>query len=345
MDFQEKQFKKYKFHVKGMHCNSCVILIEDKLKDFSNIKNAEVSLKNNSVEILADFGDKEIIDIADELSNELKHFGYALVFEQENMLKNWSDFKLAIPLALLVILLFVGLQKIGIINLVNVNEITFGTAFVIGVIASLSTCMASVGALVLSTSATFAKGGDKIKPQVLFHLGRLLSFFVLGGVIGIVGTFFKINIWSNFILGILVGLVMLILGINLLDIFHNAKKFQFVMPKFISKSALKFSKINHTLTSFLFGIITFFLPCGFTQSMQIYALSTGSFSAGALIMSAFALGTLPVLAVISFSSLKVTKKGSGIFFKTVGLIVILFAFFNILNSLSAIGIIPSLFNF
>src|SRR3990167_11148888 len=97
---------------------------------------------------------------------------------------------------------------------------------------------------------------------------------------------------------------------------------------------------------FLVGVATFFLPCGFTQSMQIYTLTTGNFLTGALIMSAFALGTFPVLALLSFSSLSIHKKAqSGIFFKTAGLIVIFFGIFNLINSLASVGIIPPIFNF
>ena len=80
--------------------------------------------------------------------------------------------------------------------------------------------------------------------------------------------------------------------------------------------------------------------------MQIYALSTGSFMSGALTMTAFALGTLPVLALLSFSSLGIQDKTkSGTFFKTAGLVVIFFGVFNIINSLVAAGIISPLFSF
>jgi sulfite exporter TauE/SafE len=139
---------------------------------------------------------------------------------------------------------------------------------------------------------------------------------------------------------------MLILGINLLDVFPWAKKLQPSMPKFLSKHAMGVSKFNHTLTPLLVGVVTFFLPCGFTQSMQIFTLSTGSFITGALTMLAFALGTLPVLALISFSSFSIQKSSkSGIFFKSAGLIVIAFALFNLINSLVVIGLISPVFNF
>jgi sulfite exporter TauE/SafE len=60
----------------------------------------------------------------------------------------------------------------------------------------------------------------------------------------------------------------------------------------------------------------------------------------------FALGTLPVLALISFSSFSIQDSSkSGIFFKSAGLVVIMFALFNIINSLVAAGYIAPIFNF
>jgi len=179
-----------------------------------------------------------------------------------------------------------------------------------------------------------------------FFIHIFLAVFVFGGVIGLIGSAFTLSVGASFVLGIIIGLVMLILGINLLDVFHFTKRFQPAMPKFLSKHALGVSKLNHAATPFLVGIVTFFLPCGFTQSMQIYTLSTGNFLSGGLTMLIFALGTLPVLALISFSSFNVKNSSkSGVFFKSAGLIVIMFALFNIINSLVVIGMIPPIFNF
>src|SRR3989344_5839243 len=199
--------------------------------------------------------------------------------------------------------------------------------------------MAVVGGLVLSMSATFAKEGERVRTQLMFHIGRIVSFFILGGVIGVIGSAFTLNTSATFILSLIIGVVMLILGINLLEVFPWAKKLQPSMPKFIAKYAHGVSKFSHSFTPLLVGIATFFLPCGFTQSMQLYTLTTASFIEGGLTMLAFALGTLPVLALISFSSFKI-QKGSkaGIFFKTAGLIVIMFALFNLINSLVVIGV-------
>ena len=338
--------KTYTFHVSGMHCNACVLMTESEIGDLSNVTHVKTSLKNNRVEVTGDFGEKTNTQIAEELTQAVKAHGYTVSVEKEVRAINWSDFKIAIPIATVFAVLFILLQKAGLVNLVGGGKVTYGTAFIVGIIASLSTCMAVVGGLLLSMSATFAKEGDKIKPQLLFHVGRIVSFFILGGFIGSLGSAFTLNTSATFILGIVIAIVMFILGINLLDVFPWAKNLQPSMPKFLSKHALGVSKINHTLTPALVGVATFFLPCGFTQSMQLYTLSTGNFLTGGLTMLFFALGTLPVLALISFSSFSIQNSSkSGIFFKTAGLIVILFALFNLINSLVVIGAIPPVFNF
>lgn len=336
----------YTFHVHGMHCKGCTLVIESELRDLPNVTKITASLNRHSIDIEGDFKDMSPEQIAEALTVPLKPHGYSVAIEKQIKEKKWSDFKVAVPVALAFAVVFVALQKMGIVNLVGGGNVTYGTAFVIGIIASLSTCMAVVGGLLLSMSATFAKEGDKIRPQLMFHGGRIVAFFVLGGVIGALGSAFTLSSTATFALSVVIGVVMLILGVNLLDVFHFTKKLQPSMPQFIARHAHGISRFNHTLTPLLVGIATFFLPCGFTQSMQLYTLTTGSFLGGGLTMLVYALGTLPVLALISFSSFSIQNSSkSGIFFKSAGLVVIMFALFNLINSMVVIGLIPPVFNF
>ena len=337
--------KTHTFHVHGMHCSACTLLIEETLKELPNVSSVKASLAEHQVTVTGEFaGTPEII--AEELTKLVKSHGYTISLEKTKKDAGWKDFVYALPIALVVIVGFLALQKAGLTNLITSSNISYGTAFVIGLIASVSTCLAVVGGLVLSLSASSAKEGGTWRTQTLFHLGRLGGFFVLGGVIGFIGNSLHLGLTANIWLGIIVALVMLILGINLLDIFHFAKKLQFTLPKFLSKHVVREAKHDHYLAPVLVGIGTFFLPCGFTQSMQLYALSTGNFMQGALTMFVFALGTLLVLALLSFSSLNIAHKPwKGIFFKTAGIIVIALALFNLANALATAGIINPLFNF
>jgi sulfite exporter TauE/SafE len=133
---------------------------------------------------------------------------------------------------------------------------------------------------------------------------------------------------------------MIVLGLNLIGVFKQSK---LTLPSGIFNF---FRKVEHqTFAPLLLGVGTFFLPCGFTQSMQVSALSSGSFISGSLIMLSFALGTLPMLALLSFGSASFAhSKYAPLFFKSAGIVVIGLGLFALLAGLAGLGIINPLFN-
>ena len=333
--------KTYTFHVSGTHCASCKILIEDNLSEQNFIKNARVNLKLETVEIETD-SDQNPETLAQILTEKIKANGYKLSVEKSIKEKQSNDVLWkAIPIGLAFLAVFFFLQKSGILNLGIGGQTTPATSFIIGLIASVSSCLAIVGGLVLSLSAKVSQDNvSDTKTFMLFHVGRLLSFAVLGGILGAVGGALGINFTFTAILGILASVVMLLLGLNLVGVFEKNKV---ALPSGIFNF---FRKIEHkTLTPLIIGFATFFLPCGFTQSMQVSALGSGSFMSGLLIMLAFALGTLPMLGLFSFGSASFAHgKHAPLFFKSAGVVVIGLGLFALLAGLAGLGIINPLFN-
>src|SRR3989344_2111075 len=331
----------YTFHVTGTHCASCKILIEDILNEQDFIKKLRVDLKEETVEIETD-SNQSAEEIANVLTNKLKPNGYSLSVEKITQEKiNDSVTWEAILLGLVFLILFFILQKSGILNLGIGGKITPVTSFIIGLIASVSSCLAIVGGLVLSLSAKISQ--DEIsdtKTFLLFHTGRLVSFAVLGGILGAVGSAIGINFTFTAILGLVASIVMLLLGLNLIGVFVKNK---IAFPSSIFNF---FRKIEHkTFTPLAVGFGTFFLPCGFTQSMQVVALSSGSFMSGTFIMLAFALGTLPMLVLLSFGAASFAHgKHAPLFFKSAGIVVIGLGIFALLAGLAGLGIINPLFS-
>ncbi|MBK5215433.1 MAG: sulfite exporter TauE/SafE family protein [Candidatus Pacebacteria bacterium] len=334
--------KTYIYHVSGTHCPSCKILIEDVLNEQDFIEKAVVDLKKETIEIETE-SEKHRDEIAEILTSKIKPNGYTLSLEKIIIdKKSDNTLWIAIPFGLVLLMLFFLLQKSGILNLGIGGETTPTTSFIIGIIASLSSCLAIVGGLVLSLSAKVAQDekGSKKKPFILFHAGRLLGFAILGGLLGLVGEAIGINFTLTAILGLIASVVMIILGLNLVGIFEKNK---ITLPSNIFKFFRKAE--NTTLAPVLIGLGTFFLPCGFTQSMQIVALTSGSFLSGFMIMFSFALGTLPVLALLSFSSISFAQsKHAPLFFKSAGVVVVGLGIFAFLGGLAGIGIINPLFN-
>ena len=332
---------KYNFNVSGTHCASCKILIEDVLGEHELVKDVKVNLKDESVEIETD-NEHVAEELATILAQEIKAHGYDLSVEKtESKSAEEGGTWIAILIGLVFLFGFFALQRSGVLNLGIGGGMTPVTGFLIGLIASVSSCLAVVGGLVLSLSAKISEDNvSDTKTFILFHGGRLASFILLGGLLGALGGVVGINFTFTAILGILASLVMLGLGLNLVGVF---KKNKIALPSGIFNF---FRKIEHkTFTPLVIGAATFFLPCGFTQSMQVTALSSGSFSGGALLMGAFALGTLPVLLFLSFGSASFAhSKFAPLFFKSAGVVVLGLGLFALLSGLASLGILPPLFN-
>ncbi len=329
-------------YVSGMHCAACEHLITDILTEAGE-KDVSVSRVREEV-TLARTGNESVGALIERVNPLLAPHGYALHTERPVRAAVASEWLIALPIVALFVMGFFLLDRLGLTSLIGGTEATLGTALLIGLIASVSTCLAVVGTLVLSVSATYAHEGKGMRPQLYFHIGRLVGFFLLGGLLGLVGEAVQLSLVASAILGAVVSVVMLLLGIQLLDITKRVGVP--TLPKKISSALFGSASKVGPLAPVAIGALTFFLPCGFTQSMQLVALSTQSALQGGLTMLVFALGTLPVLALLSFGSLDLGKsRFKGVFFKSAGTLVILFALFNIHNALLTLGIIQSFIRF
>ncbi len=334
--------RQFIFHVNGTHCASCKILIEDILSQQDDIVEAKVDLKREIVKVIT-ISDHTATKLSDDLSSLISKNGYTLSLQRSIRNKaSRRDAWVAVILGLALLGLFFALQKSGVLNFGIGGTMSPLTGFVIGLIASVSSCLAVVGGLVLSLSAKVVQEKRTVFSNFfLFHCGRILSFALLGGVLGAVGSLVHINFTISTLLGLVASTVMILLGLDLSGIIP---KKQITLHGGFFRF---FQKIEHsTITPFIIGFGTFFLPCGFTQSMQVAALASGSFLSGLLIMLSFVLGTLPMLSVLSFgSSIVANSKHAPLFYKTVGIVVIGFGFFGFVTALAALGIINPLINF
>lgn len=332
--------------IKGMHCRSCELLIEETLKEIPEVKRVLVSYRDHQAEIYSKepICDNIIRKKVEEAGYEIGNDNLAWVSRDPEKYKD-----LAVSFVWLVALYLLA-KNLGLFN-ISVGSVSnpgsLAVILLIGLTAGFSTCMALVGGLVLGISAKHAEkhpeatSMQKFRPHLFFNLGRILSYIILGGVIGLIGKAFQFSGTTLGILTIGVGLIMLVVGLQLTELFPKLQSFSFTLPPFISKilgikkhHQKEYSHAN----SMLVGALTFFLPCGFTQAMQLYAMSTGNFWQGALIMGAFALGTTPGL--LGIGGLTSVLKGGKArkFFKFAGLVVVFLAIFNISNGLNLTGI-------
>ena len=332
--------KYIKIPIKGMHCRSCELLIEENLKEISHVKSVDVNYKTGEAFVYYEgqTPNQDTLNKAICLAGyEIGHSDKLPLFSTDK--KEYINLGIAFLFLMAVFLLLKGTGLFDINLGSSLSNPSWGLIILIGLVAGFSTCMALVGGLSLGLSTKFienhpkATASEKFRPHLFFMAGRIVSYAFLGGLLGLLGTVFKFSTLTNSILTILVGVVMLVMGLQLIDIFPRLSSFKFTLPKSVAK-AFGFSgksKEYSNWNAVVLGALTFFLPCGFTQAMQLYAVSTGNFLSGALIMGLFAIGTAPGLLSIGGLTALVKGKFKARFFKVAGLAVILFALFNLSN--------------
>lgn len=340
--------QKFIIPIKGMHCKSCEILIEEQLKEVKGIKKAIINHRRDLAEIYYHGKSPDL----EAIKTAVEKAGYSLGKEEKKgwFSKNKDDYKELGLAALFLLGLYFVFKGLGLTNIDLLpkggGEFTVPLVLLIGLAAGFSTCMALIGGLVLGVSTRHnelhpeASAMEKFRPHLFFNLGRVASYTFLGGLLGFVGATLQLSSFALGFLTIAVGLVMLVMGLQLIEIFPWAHKLKLTLPKGLSRLVgigghqKEYSHKN----SLALGAATFFLPCGFTQAMQVLAVSTGSFFYGALVMGLFALGTMPGLLAVGGLTSVVKGGAARKFFKFAGLVVLIFAFFNISNGLNLTGL-------
>lgn len=337
---------KKKYEIIGMHCRSCEILLEKNILQIEGVKKVDVNYRKGiaDVEFVHDADDAAIVKTINEAGYSFGKAGKMPWLTHDS--GTW--FEIIIGVAVLS-LLFVILKLVGVFDSIGTafgSKPAYPIVFVIGLTAGISTCMAVVGGLVAGFSAEYAETHQhatrwqRFKPNLFFNAGRLLSYAVLGGAIGVLGSAVKLSTGFTGFLVMAAGVVMLYLGLKLTDISPKLSNLSLALPKKIGRALgmkNKTGDYSHQ-EAFVGGALTFFLPCGFTQAMQIYAMTTGSFVSGAVILFLFALGTMPGLLGIGALTSVLRGAAGRIFFRFIGLVVFVLGVFNFANGYNLSGI-------
>ena len=173
-----------------------------------------------------------------------------------------------------------------------------------------------------------------IKPAFLYNLGRVISYTIFGAIVGGIGSIISFTGWMQSLIQLIASIFMIIMGLNMLNIFPWLRKLNPRMPKIFAK---KFKSKNNN-SPFFIGLLNGFMPCGPLQAMQIYAISTGSVTKGAISMFLFSLGTVPLMFGLGTLSSYMSKKFSNKIMKFGAILVIVLGFSMFNNALALSGI-------
>lgn len=290
---------KKRIYIGGMTCVNCQNKIERKLNHTAGIQTAAVSYSKGYADI---WYDTDIITL-EAIKTIIEKLDYKVLPEREK-----TDIGRNVSLMAIIAALYLVLQRLGILNLLVPSQLAdskmgYEMLFVVGLLTSVH-CIAMCGGINLSQCIPRGENESKSKlsafqPALLYNLGRVISYTVIGFILGAAGMLIGggsetgISTLLQGILKMAAGIIMVIMGVNMLGLFPWLRRFTPRMPAALAvKIGRKKSASRRPL---IVGLLNGLMPCGPLQSMQIVALGTGSPFAGALSMFLFSLGTVPLM--------------------------------------------------
>ena len=225
-------------------------------------------------------------------------------------------------------------------------------ALLLGLAAGVSTCMAMVGGLVLALTASFQarRAGDgadgpgslaRMRPALVFMAGRIVGYGMFGALLGAVGASVAMPPQLTAVLMIVVAVVMTILGTRLTGLSPRIAGWSPTLPMGLGR---RLGLAGGPVGAYsdgraaALGAASFFLPCGFTQAVQVYALSTGSPAFAGALLATFAIGTAPGLLALAGLPVVVPTRWRPTLLRLVGVVVLGFALVNAAAGLRLAGI-------
>lgn len=156
-------------YIKGMHCASCEMLIKQSAQKIDGVKVDSISANTGKMDV--EIANDEILS---QIEKMIRDLGYQVIKKKPEGNKKEINRKHILQSVVIVVILAFIFYKLDMIQyLPSVGDkLSLGVALLMGIIASVSTCLAIVGSIVIG----FVEYGDKeigtknhIKTQLSFH--------------------------------------------------------------------------------------------------------------------------------------------------------------------------------
>lgn len=181
---------------------------------------------------------------------------------------------------------------------------TLAAAFLAGLVGSthcLGMCGGISAALGMATAGEGARTGRALGYSLVYNLARVGSYAVAGLVAGGVGLALGQAVHAPLMtlaLRSLTGLVLVAIGLQVafnLRFLRPLESAGFRVWQRISPLARGLFRRRDLVGALGLGALWGWLPCGLVYGMLLAAAGTGTPGAGALMMAAFGLGTMPAM--------------------------------------------------
>lgn len=322
--------------IKGMSCSGCELKIENALGKVDGVKRVKASFAASTATVEYD----PAIVNPDQLAGVIQRLGYEVDSNDKAKPQSFTINQF-LGIGIVIFAIYFMVKSTAGFNFIPQVDQSFGYGmlFVVGLLTSLH-CIAMCGGINLSQCINQQEEGRvsklaELKPSLLYNTGRVISYTLIGGAAGALGSVVTFSGTAKGIVSIGAGLFMVVIGLKMLDLFPWLRKFNINTPKFLGR---KISNNRSKLGPFYVGLLNGLMPCGPLQTMQIYALGTGNPLAGAASMFFFSLGTVPLMFGFGAVSSLLSSKFNQRMLKISGALIIVLGLTMVSRGLSISGI-------
>lgn len=314
--------KKQKIYITGIHCRACKILLETEIKNIKGVNNVHVDHQNGECEL--EYNEDTISQ--EMIFSKIEELNYQPSINTTKDKKNKIFFLLSgVAIFLLASGYFVVDSLGGFELLAELNEssVSYGLILIIGLLAGFH-CVGMCGGLVVAYSANQKekKKNLNISSHLEYNLARIISYSIIGGILGGIGSFFGINPSFTGSVTIIASIFMILMGLSFVTNWPILEKIKFYTPDFIARYIYQQKHGKKSKGPFIIGLLTGFMPCGPLQAIQLYALTSGDIAHGALSMGVYGLGTSLMMLIFGLTVSSISGQNMSKIVKISGVLVI-----------------------
>jgi uncharacterized protein len=224
----------------------------------------------------------------------------------------------------------------------------FFLIFSLGFFGSFGHCVGMCGPLAVALTLSRAQDSTQGFHPLLFslglNLGRILSYAIVGAVLGSLGSLLVFSsqlagIGSIFrqLIAIFTGLLLIWCGLNRIqpELIPKIPIFQPIQGKLqqtLHRLMARLSYNDRVWSAGLLGMLWGMIPCGFLYIAQIKAVETSNWWSGAATMLTFGLGTTPMMLLVGVSASRLSREQRSQLFRLGGWITLIIGFLTLFRS-------------
>ncbi len=217
--------------------------------------------------------------------------------------------------------------------------------FLIGLLGSMH-CIGMCGGFVAMYSLRKPASKPSLPCHVLYNLGRITTYSLLGGVMGYIGSFFTYLSEARGVPGavlLIAGLIMVLMGVNLAGVLGKRGLFEDAGIASLGgfRTALRrILALESVWSAYLFGLLLGFLPCGFLYPIFISAAASGRVFTGMFTMAVFGISTMPAMLSMGFLITVLRPRVRLALYRVAAVLVVLLGVQLLLRGMAFNGWIP-----